>query len=162
MQDSQTPPKFKRRNKLPKPRFQLRWAATFMALVALSLFVQTLVCGAQIASFARDFQGSDADLMEALPGVLGRSLLYGSLFIVPALGAIAIQITFRMAGPIYRFETHLRAVAAGESPGVCRIRDGDHHVELCELINAALLKVSEPGKHQASERTDSSGSSNAA
>lgn len=138
MQNSPAASKFKRRNKLPKPRFQLRLAGTFMALVAMSLFVQTLVCGAQFAAFAQEFQGSETDLISELPGLLGRSLLYGSLLIVPALGIIAIHITFRMAGPIYRFEMHLRSVIAGEDPGICRIREGDHHTELCDLINGAL------------------------
>lgn len=138
MQTTTSPPKFKRRNKLPKPRFQLNLAGTFMALVAMSLFVQTLVCGAQFATFAKNFQGSEGDLVAALPGLLGRSLVYGSLMIVPALGIMGIYITFRMAGPIYRFETHLRSVIAGESPGTCYIREGDHHQELCDLINGAL------------------------
>ncbi len=138
MQNPNSAPKYKRRNKMPKPRFQLRLACTFMALVAMSLFVQTLVCGAQFAMLAGSTDGSEAGLMSALPGLLGRSLLYGSLLIVPALGVMAIYITFRMAGPIYRFEMHLRAVIAGEEPGACKIRDGDHHGELCDLINGAL------------------------
>ena len=138
MQKPDSPPKFKRRNKLPKPRFQLRLAGTFMALVALSLFVQTLVCGAQFAVLASRLDGSESELISALPGLLGRSLLYGSLLIVPALGIIAIYITFRMAGPIYRFEMHLRSVIAGEATRPCKIREGDHHQELCDLINGAL------------------------
>lgn len=153
MQNPTAPPKFKRRNKLPKPRFQLKLAGTFMALVAMSLFVQTLVCGAQLASFAREFQGSEADLMGALPGLLGRSLLYGSLLIVPALGIIAIHITFRMAGPIYRFEMHLRSFIAGEDPGTCRIREGDHHAELCELINGALAAKAQEASDGDSDST---------
>ncbi|MCP5023550.1 MAG: hypothetical protein GY930_17500 [bacterium] len=138
MQNPSTPPKYKRRNKLPKPRFQLWLACTFMSLVVMSLFVQTLVCGAQFAVLAGSMDGSEIDMMSALPGLLGKSLLYGCLLIVPALGIMVIYITFRMAGPIYRFELHLRAVIAGEEPGVCRIRKGDHHGELCDLINEAL------------------------
>ncbi len=158
MQNPNPKPKFKRRNKLPKPRFQLKLAGTFMALVAMSLFVQTLVCGAQFAALASHIDGSEAELISALPTLLGKSLLYGSLLVVPALGVMAVYVTFRMAGPIYRFEMHLRAVIAGEEPGVCKIREGDYHHELCALINKALDTTAQQAVPEESATSESSSS----
>ena len=47
----------------------------------------------------------------------------------------------RIAGPVYRFQQHLGAVARGEDVGPCRIRTGDELHSLCETINAALARV---------------------
>ncbi len=158
MQNPNSNPKSKRRNKLPKPRFQLKLAGTFMALVAMSLFVQTLVCGAQFAALSGQIDGSETELISALPTLLGKSLLYGSLLIIPALGIMAIYVTFRMAGPIYRFEMHLRAVIAGEEPGACKIRESDYHHELCGLINKALDTTAQQAVPEEDATSESSSS----
>ena len=58
--------------------------------------------------------------------------------LLPATLLIGIHATFRVAGPIYRFEQHLRAVASGMHAGDCRIRRGDELHDLCDSINAAV------------------------
>ena len=50
-------------------------------------------------------------------------------------------VTFRIAGPIYRFEQYLAGIAEGRQLGPCRIREGDELVELCARINEATAPL---------------------
>jgi hypothetical protein len=54
---------------------------------------------------------------------------------------VGVLSTFRIAGPIYRFEQYLRQVVKGEAEGPCRIRDGDELWDLCDLINQATAPL---------------------
>jgi hypothetical protein len=65
-------------------------------------------------------------------------LLFSFAVLLPSVLAIGVLLTFRVAGPIYRFERYLEDVAAGRDTGPCRIREGDQLQELCDRINAAL------------------------
>lgn len=55
---------------------------------------------------------------------------------------VGILVTFRIAGPLYRFETHLNQIAAGEDPGECYIRKSDELHSMCAAINAAVATLS--------------------
>ena len=138
MKTPQTTPTYKRKNRLPNPRFQLRWIGTILGYCALALIVQTLVVGAQVAQSAQDFTASEANPLQLINVILIRSLLMAAFLVLPCLAIMALKRTFVTAGPLYRFEQHLKQVAAGEWPGECRIREGDEHQNLCDLINAAL------------------------
>ena len=70
-------------------------------------------------------------------------ILWSHLFLtvglmIPLTLFTGILVTFRVAGPVHRFEQHLKAIANGEDPGDCYIRKGDEFTELCELINSAV------------------------
>ena len=78
-------------------------------------------------------------------------LLVSFGMLLPLTIAVGILVTFRIAGPVYRFEKYLKQVIDGEEVGPCRIRDGDEFQELCELINQATAplreaRTSEPKK----------------
>jgi len=45
---------------------------------------------------------------------------------------------FRIAGPLYRFETYLRSIIRGEEPRDMKLRRGGALQELCELLKRAL------------------------
>ena len=138
MKDPQTPPQFKRRNRLPDPKFQLRWIGTILGFCALALIVQTLVVGAQFAQAAQELTNPDVDPLQLMNSILIRSLFMAAFLVMPCLAIMALQRTFLTAGPLYRFEQHLKKVASGEWAGECKIRAGDEHQNLCDLINAAL------------------------
>jgi nitrogen fixation/metabolism regulation signal transduction histidine kinase len=70
--------------------------------------------------------------------MLVEALLVSLLFLVPMTVGVGILATFRIAGPIYRFETYLDQVARGEEVGPCKLRKGDQLQGLCEKINEAL------------------------
>jgi hypothetical protein len=127
-----------RRIKLIKPRLQFKLIGSFVGLMALALALQFLVLSARLSEAAAGMPTGGADLTRELPYLLGGVLVFSFCVLLPAGALIGILITFRIAGPAWRFERHLGAVARGEDPGPCRIRKGDEFQELCGLINAAL------------------------
>ena len=62
------------------------------------------------------------------------------LIFLPLTYAVGILTTFRIAGPLYRFETFLNQVLAGEKPERFRLRKGDELQDFADLLNA----VTEP------------------
>jgi signal peptidase II len=63
--------------------------------------------------------------------------------LLPLTIAVGILVTFRIAGPVYRFEQYLKSVLRGELTGPCRIRKGDEFHELCELLNQVVSTLRE-------------------
>jgi len=127
-----------RRSTLPQPRLQLRLAGAFAGLCALSLVAQALVLATELSKLADALPSGGLYLSEALPGTLARTLAISALLVLPSLLLIGIRMTFRIAGPMFRFERYLEAVARGERPGPCQIRRTDELQEFCAKLNAAL------------------------
>ena len=68
---------------------------------------------------------------------------------LPLTFCIGVLVTFRIAGPVYRFEQYLKQVSRGEQLGPCKIRDGDEFQGLCDLINEATRHLREaPAEEQ--------------
>jgi signal transduction histidine kinase len=82
-------------------------------------------------------------LMDAIPEVLIQSLLLTFCVVLPLIFLVGVLLTFRIAGPVYRFETYLSQILRGENPGECRLRKGDELNELCGLINQVTLPLRE-------------------
>ena len=128
----------RRRIRLIKPRFQLRLIGAFGGLCVLALLVHTLMVGAILTTMASRSPEWGTGMAAVLPGALGKALLWSFLLLLPSLLLLGIHWTFKIAGPLFRFESHLGAVARGEDPGPCRLRKNDDLKELCELINQGL------------------------
>lgn len=140
----------KRRIRLIKPRLQLRLIGAFAGLCALALLVHTLMVGALLLSLAGSLPEGGTRLADALPVALGEALFWSFLLLLPSLLLIGIHRTFRIAGPLFRFETYLGQVLRGEEPGPCRLRKTDDLQELCELLNAALESERRRGAERSS------------
>lgn len=144
---------FRRRVKLILPRLQLTLVGWFLAVSIVGLLLQFLLLGAFLTRFAAaqpDVGGRLADQsMEMLLGALGISLL----LIVPVTIGVGILTTFKIAGPIYRFERYFEELARGEWNGPCKIRQGDALQDTCDKLNAAVQALRD-GAHarQALER----------
>ena len=139
---------YKRRIKLIQPRLQLRMMGAFLGLSVLCLLAQTLVLGTHLTTTASTMPTGGLYLAREIPGMLIESLLLSFLVLLPALLLIGIRITFKVAGPLYRFERHLREIRGGEWPEPCRIRKSDQLQEFCELMNAALESARAQGEAQ--------------
>jgi hypothetical protein len=77
--------------------------------------------------------------MEMLLGALGISLV----LVVPLTFGVGILTTFKIAGPIYRFERYFEELARGEWNGPCKIRKGDALQDTCDKLNAAVQALRE-------------------
>ena len=129
--------RYKRRRTLINPRIQLKLTATFLGVALIGLFLQSQLFAHQLTTQIAERPEAGLTTAAVMPLVL-RTLLLSLLWVVPLTFAVGILATFRLAGPLYRIEQHLSAVARGEEPGPCRLRDGDQLKELCELLNRAL------------------------
>lgn len=139
-----------RRNKLIQPRLQLWLVSSFVGLAGVGLLMQFLLLGYRLTSRSSEIAGLSGEVVDEVPSVLLETLLFSLVVVVPLIFAIGILVTFRIAGPIHRFETYLQSVIRGEQVDPCKIRTGDRLQPLCDLINQAT----EPVRRGAKERTE--------
>ncbi len=128
---------FKRRQKLIQPRLQLKVIGAFFGVSALSFLLQYLLLGFYLTDAANKLPDGGSALRGELPGLLMKTLILSFCFLLPLTLLIGALVTFRIAGPLYRFEVFLRAVRDRTQTEPCRIRKGDELKDLCELINEA-------------------------
>ena len=129
--------RYKRRISLIKPRFQLKLVSIFLCLATSCILLQFAllhVALTDLASAASD----NAHFADEVSNVLWRHLFITLGLLVPLTLLVGILVTFRIAGPVYRMEQHLEAIARGDNPGPCRVRDGDEFQNLCDVMNQAV------------------------
>ncbi len=129
--------KERRRIKLIKPRLQLKLIGVFVGLSGLGFLIQSLHVGLRLSELATTVPEGGPYLIAAMPELPLEILAVSFGMILPLTAAVGILVTFRIAGPVYRFERYLEQVMRGEEVGPCRLRKGDELQELCEMINKA-------------------------
>lgn len=146
---SAQPKRPKRRRKLIKGKLQLSLAAIFAGLSTLALLLQALAFGAMLANAANTMPVGGDYLLDMMPTVLGWSVVFSLGVVVPLTVAVGITTSFRLVGPVHRFEEFLREVIRGRQAGPCKIREKDAFSDLCGLINQAT----EPLRHRTATDT---------
>ena len=113
----------------------------FFGVALLALLLQFLLFQSTLSVLAADMPQDGVILLERIPGytliVLGISVA----ILLPMTFFVGVMVTFRIAGPIQRFDMHLKAIARGEDPGTCRIRKTDELQDFCATLNAALDRL---------------------
>lgn len=130
--------RFTRRVRLIRPSLQLRLIGAFGAICGLALITQALVLGALLSHVAATLPSDAQHLARSIPALVLTALGVSVALVLPALLLIGVRVTFRVAGPLYRMQRHLTAVARGERPEPCTIRRTDHLQDFCQTMNAAL------------------------
>jgi hypothetical protein len=128
-------PKLLRRQLLIKPAFQWRTSLVFVALACIAVLLQVMALSFRLSDAAGQAPGDGTELAQRVPEVVLESALLTLGVVLPLMIAIGILLTFRIAGPIHRFERHLEQLLRGEHPGPCQIREHDEFHELCGLLN---------------------------
>jgi len=131
----------KRRIQLIQPRLQLRLILTFLGVSALALALQFILFTASLTRLAAELPADGPQLIEQVPEHVLLVLLVSIAVLLPLTFFVGVVVTFRIAGPIYRFESYLTDVIAGGKPADCRLRKGDELKDLCELINRATAPL---------------------
>lgn len=142
----------KRRTVLVQPRFQLRIVGSFFGLAALAMILQFLFLGYRVSSHAATIEGMGGQIADEVPAMMLQTLAFSVVVLLPLVFGMGVLLTQRIAGPAYRFEEYLRAVARGEQLGPCKLRAGDHLQSLCDAINDAT----EPVRRRTLEREEES------
>ncbi len=133
--------RYRRRNKLPKPSVQLRLTLTFMGTLLLSILMQSMLMRTHLMRIAAELPNDGPIVLQEINRTQISILLACLLVLLPLCFVVGVLSTFRLAGPLYRFEEHLRRLVRGEDPGPCRIRTGDQLQEFCDLLNVAIEPV---------------------
>ena len=127
-----------RRRKLIKPRLQLKMIGVFLGISALGFLLQAILMSWRLTNLAADLPAGGEVLQVAAPRLLVETLLLSFAILLPLTLAIGTLVTFRVAGPVYRFEQHLGRIVRGEAVDACRIRKHDEFQELCTVLNEAV------------------------
>lgn len=130
-----------RRSKVPRPRLQMKLILMFLSVALCCVLLQFNLLGAATSELAMRVPGAGLPLGYMVMDLMSQHLLICLACLVPLTLAVGIAVTFRIAGPLHRFEQHLRAIGRGEDPGPCHIRKGDELGELCEAINLAVNRL---------------------
>lgn len=126
----------RRKKKLILTSFQLRCIALAASVALLAVVVQSLVFALLLQ--APGTEGLPPEQRAEWVGGLLRAGGIGFVLLLPFLVSVGLVVTHRIAGPIYRFQEHLKAIAEGRAPGPCKIRRQDEFQELCRRINEAV------------------------
>lgn len=137
-------PRYKRRNKLIRPRLQLKLVTVFAGIAVLALLLQCLLFYRTMTAMAVHLPHDGLIVMSEVNDQLGHILFLSLGLLLPATFWIGILVTFRIAGPVYRLENYLQQVARGERPEDCRLRKGDELAELCVAVNQATRPLRQP------------------
>ena len=143
----------KRRKKLIKPGLQMRVIGAFFGAACIAVVLSMIMLNRAVLTISDKVTVDEAALATEWSGILMSNMLVTFAVLAPILIGIGILVTFRIAGPLYRFEVFLKQVAAGEKPEPCRIRAGDELHDFCELLNT----VTEPLRRRAGADADVDG-----
>ena len=133
--------KYKRKIKLIQPKLQMKLILTFLGTSALALTLQFLLFTSSLTDLASSLPVDGSLLLERVPESVQMNFLVSFGLLLPLTWFAGVLCTFRVAGPLYRFEVFLKQIIAGEKPGACRIRKGDELQEFCDLLNRATASV---------------------
>jgi signal peptidase II len=106
-------------------------------MTASAMLLQFILFTSAVTEVATHLPSDGLLLVEELPRLLYGTLLVSFGLFLPLMFMVGVLVTFRFAGPIYRFEVYLKQVIRGEKPADCRLRQGDELQGLCRLINQA-------------------------
>jgi len=123
-----------RRRRLIQPALQLKLTLAFLCTAVLAVLLQSALYA---HALLEPGEGGESVVSERLYALTWNNLAITLGVLVPLSLSIGILVTFRVAGPMYRFETFLRQVLAGAHPGPCVLRRGDEFQEFCGLLNQA-------------------------
>lgn len=143
---------YPRRSYFPNPRlqFQMIAAANVLALASTVLMALLLLLTEMhlegCAAFLPLAQGS---LRSGVAAQEKNLLLIGAgiaacQFVLFNLAAVIFS--HRIAGPLYRLQSHLKAVAAGGPPVDVKFRDGDLYQELAVACNELMARLRQAPK----------------
>ena len=130
-----------RRDRLVRPCLQLRLILAFLGVAAMALLLQFVLFASVISTAASELPQDGQILLERTTGLSITIFLVSLGVLLPLCFFVGVLVTFRVAGPLYRFEKYFESVARGEDPGTCRIRKGDDLQELCTVLNAAMDRM---------------------
>lgn len=134
--------KFRRRNKIIKPRFQLKMAASAVVFVIMYSLV---LGGAMFYPLAVEYSATantDDKARLAFSALKIHENLWPALFCMSILVFLGtILFSHRIAGPMYRFERTVEKLAEGNFSIRTKLRNRDEFLEFAGLLNNLAVSL---------------------
>lgn len=140
--------KFKRRNYLIAKVYQWRFAGRilfFMAIVSVIVIATVYFTGWALLK-EKLYSYYSNEMLSQVFWEMNVLLLFRFLLIVPLVILLAIVLSHRIVGPIYRIKKVLDKVAKGDFGLRIRLRRSDELKDLAETINNALESMENKDK----------------
>lgn len=128
-----------RKLRLVDRNLQVGLTGSFIAIAAVGAVLQAVLLSRSIDTLLAT--GDIEALRAEVPALLMRNLLVTVPVVAATMWVLGILITHRVAGPLYRLERHLEALAAGEPTKDCTLRFDDELQGLCEKLNVAVERL---------------------
>lgn len=145
---------YSRKKKLINPGLQLRLVAIFLCSAALAVQAEAILITYTLTKLAEEMPNDGSVLLSQLPEFVRTNLLLTFALLAPLTLGVGIVATFRVAGPLYRFEQFLQAIKEGRQVEPCTIRKGDELHGFCTLLN----EVTAPLREKAADAVRAGGS----
>jgi len=130
-----------RKKKLIKPALQLKLAGIFMASALAVISIQAFTLHKTTMALSGYLPNDQALFKKLWPDYFLQNTVLAGLLILVAMFGVGIAVTFRIAGPIYRFENYLRDLRDGKATAPCSLRSGDDLKGICDLLNEATEPI---------------------
>lgn len=138
--------KYRRRNFFIKKEMQGQYIFTIFLFVIFGCLIFTFIFSQLTANTMTITYEHAALQVGQTPAILIRELLKANwIFILTGglfIGVLALFITHRFAGPLYRFEKTLELMLREDHSSAIRLRPSDEAKEVAELLNRYNDKIS--------------------
>ena len=122
-----------RKQYIVKKGFQLRFMVVIIiAMVLIALVTALSLYSAVMQTLVTQFHGENLALIQH---AITYKLFVRSLLLIFAIAILSVFISHRTAGPIYKFEQIIRALASGKVVQEIKLRKRDEFYELASAIN---------------------------
>jgi hypothetical protein len=149
----------RRRKKLVDPRLQWRFNFALLCVAGGSVLLQSVALAIGLLRMADELPHDGPVVVARIGGVILVNLILMAVLVVPLAITVGTILTFRVAGPLYRFRTFLDEVVSGARPADCQIRESDELHDFCDLLNRATapLRAAEGPRPTVVEAAEESG-----
>ena len=125
-----------RKQYLIKKGFQLRFMIIVIAaMLLIALVTSWSVYSAVMQTLINQFHGENLALIKH---AITYKLFIRSLLLIFAIAVLSIFISHRMAGPVYKFEQTIKALAKGNEVRELGLRKKDEFYDLAMAINSLI------------------------
>lgn len=129
--------KFRRLRYFISARYQLK----YIGIILLCMFFSVAICAFTVyftgtSMFAEKLSNvyPQGRLVSFL-GIVNRNIAANMLLLIPIIALVALYLSHKIAGPVYRIERYLTDMAAGKLTAHIKLRKGDELVSVADKIN---------------------------
>ena len=128
-----------RKRYLIKRGFQLRFMIVILvSMLLIAAVTSWSIYSALIETLYNQFHGESLALIKH---AITFKLFIRSLLLIFAIAVISVFISHRMAGPVYKFENTIKALARGEEVKKIGLRKRDEFFDLAMAINSLIKSI---------------------